>query len=45
MIAGTLGLLLLLQGAVPTIGDTIWVRRTVRVPAGFTVKRSSTLGR
>jgi hypothetical protein len=38
MIAGTLGLLLLLQGAVPTIGDTIWVRRTVRVPAGFTVR-------
>ena len=27
-------LLLLLQAAAPTVGDTIWVTRTVRVPAG-----------
>jgi hypothetical protein len=29
---------LVLQGATPTVGDTIWVTRTVRVPAGHTVR-------
>ena len=32
------GILLLLQGVAPTVGDTIWLRRTVRVPAGHTVR-------
>ena len=27
-----------LQGAEPTVGDTIWLRRTVRVAAGYTVR-------
>lgn len=31
-------LLLLLQGPAPSVGDTIWVRRTVAVPAGQTVR-------
>ncbi|HXE57504.1 MAG TPA: hypothetical protein VNK43_05850, partial [Gemmatimonadales bacterium] len=30
----SLPLLLLLQAAAPTVGDTIWVARTARVPAG-----------
>jgi hypothetical protein len=29
---------LTLQGTPPTVGDTIWVTRTVRVPAGYTVR-------
>jgi hypothetical protein len=33
-----LGLSLLFQGPAPTVGDTIWVTRTVRVPAGQTVR-------
>lgn len=33
-----LGISLVLQGAAPSIGDTIWVRRTVRLPAGHTVR-------
>lgn len=34
-----IGLLLLLwQGTAPTVGDTVWVTRTVRVPAGAVVR-------
>jgi hypothetical protein len=33
-----LGIGLVLQGAAPTVGDTIWVGRTVGVPAGHTVR-------
>jgi hypothetical protein len=29
---------LLLQGAAPTVGDTVWASRTVRVPPGYTVR-------
>jgi len=38
MTNGALALLLLLQGPGPSVGDTIWVRRTVGVPAGHTVR-------
>jgi len=38
MLRPILGLSLLFQGATPTVGDTIWVTRTVRVPAGHTVR-------
>ena len=31
-------LLLLLQGALPSVGDTIWLRRAVAAPAGWTVR-------
>lgn len=31
-------LLVALQGGRPTVGDTVWIVRTVRVPAGFTVR-------
>ena len=37
MLRSILGLSLLIQ-ATPTVGDTIWVTRTVRVPAGHTVR-------
>lgn len=33
-----IGLSLLFQGVTPTVGDTIWVRRSVRVPPGQTVR-------
>lgn len=33
-----LGTSLILQGAAPTVGDTVWVSRTVPVPAGHTVR-------
>jgi hypothetical protein len=33
-----IGLLLLLQGDLPTVGDTIWVRRMVAAPAGRAVR-------
>ncbi|HEX5715922.1 MAG TPA: hypothetical protein VF179_07170 [Thermoanaerobaculia bacterium] len=33
-----LALLLAVQGTPPTVGDTIWVGRTVRIPAGYTVR-------
>ena len=33
-----LGIGLVFQGAAPSVGDTIWVRRTVRVPAGYTLR-------
>lgn len=33
-----LGISFVLQGALPTVGDTIWVRRTVAVPVGHTVR-------
>ena len=29
---------LLLQATVPTVGDTVWLSRTVRVPAGYQVR-------
>jgi hypothetical protein len=29
---------LVLQGAAPTVGDTVWVSRTVPVPPGYTVR-------
>ena len=32
------GLSLLFQEVTPTVGDTIWVRRSVRVPPGQTVR-------
>ena len=35
---GSLGVLLLLQGTAPTVGDTIWLSRTVRVPTGYAVR-------
>ena len=38
MTGAVVGMLLLLQGAGPTVGDTVWLRRTVRVPAGHTVR-------
>ncbi|HEU5171669.1 MAG TPA: hypothetical protein VFU46_14065 [Gemmatimonadales bacterium] len=31
-------LLLALQGALPTVGDTVWLRRTIPVAAGWTVR-------
>lgn len=36
-----IGLLLLLQAASqgPTVGDTVWVRRSVGLPAGYTARR------
>jgi hypothetical protein len=33
-----IGLLLLLQTGLPTVGDTIWVRRTIPAPAGRAVR-------
>jgi len=33
-----LGLSLTMQSAAPSVGDTIWVRRTIRVPSGHTVR-------
>lgn len=33
-----IGLLLALQVALPSVGDTIWLRRTVAAPAGWTVR-------
>lgn len=41
MMGLVLGTSLLLQGAPPSIGDTIWVRRTVRMPAGHTVRATN----
>jgi len=29
---------LMLQGTAPTVGDTVWLGRTVRVPAGYAVR-------
>ncbi|MEO8088792.1 MAG: hypothetical protein ABI703_00690 [Gemmatimonadales bacterium] len=29
---------LVLQGTAPTVGDTVWLTRTVRVPAGYAVR-------
>jgi len=29
---------LMLQGAAPSVGDTVWLTRTVRVPAGYAVR-------
>jgi len=33
-----LGASLLLQGTAPTVGDTVWLSRTVRVPTGYVVR-------
>jgi hypothetical protein len=33
-----LGMSLLLQGTAPSVGDTVWLSRTVRVPTGYTVR-------
>jgi hypothetical protein len=33
-----IALLLLAQAALPSVGDTVWVRRTVVAPAGWTVR-------
>ncbi|MDQ3224802.1 MAG: hypothetical protein M3Q75_15215, partial [Gemmatimonadota bacterium] len=33
-----LGASLLVQGLAPSVGDTVWLNRTVRVPAGYTVR-------
>jgi hypothetical protein len=38
MTSALLAVLFVLQGALPTVGDTVWVGRTVRVPAGYTVR-------
>lgn len=38
MTGEVLAILLLVQGSGPSVGDTIWVRRTVGVPAGYTVR-------
>jgi len=38
MTGALLALLLVQQATLPTVGDTIWVGRTVRVPAGYTVR-------
>ncbi len=38
MTGAVFGMLLVLQGALPTVGDTVWLRRTVRLPAGHTVR-------
>ncbi len=33
-----LAILLVLQGALPSVGDTVWVGRSVHIPAGYTVR-------
>ena len=33
-----LGTSLMLQGTAPTVGDTVWLSRTVRVPTGYVVR-------
>jgi hypothetical protein len=38
MTSALLGVFLALQATPPTVGDTIWVGRTVPVPAGYTVR-------
>jgi hypothetical protein len=38
MTSALLAVLLVLQGTLPTVGDTVWVGRSVRVPAGYTVR-------
>jgi len=38
MTSTLLAALLVLQGTLPTVGDTVWVGRTVRIPAGYTVR-------
>lgn len=38
LVHATLVASLVLQGRVATVGDTVWVRRTVPVPAGYTVR-------
>jgi hypothetical protein len=38
LVAVVLGMSPAFQGAAPTVGDTIWVRRSIRVPAGHTVR-------
>ncbi len=36
-----LGASLLLQGIAPSVGDTVWLSRTVRVPAGYAVRATA----
>jgi hypothetical protein len=38
MTSELLAILLLVQATPPTVGDTVWVGRTVRIPAGYTVR-------
>lgn len=38
MMGELLAVLLFLQGTLPSVGDTVWVGRTVRIPAGYTVR-------
>jgi hypothetical protein len=37
-LAGWLAATLLLQGAGPTVGDTVWLSRTIAVPPGYVVR-------
>jgi hypothetical protein len=36
--AGCVGLSLLVQGVSPTVGDTVWLSRTIAVPPGYVVR-------
>ena len=38
MNSALIALFLALQGTLPSVGDTVWVGRTVRIPAGYTVR-------
>ncbi len=38
MTSALLAIMSVLQGTLPTVGDTVWVGRTVRIPAGYTVR-------
>ena len=38
VLAGWLAARLLLQGAGPTVGDTVWLSRTIAVPPGYVVR-------
>ena len=38
MTSPLLALLLVLQATPPTVGDTVWLGRTVRIPTGYTVR-------
>ena len=38
MTSALLAILLVLQATPPTVGDTVWIGRTVRIPAGYTVR-------
>jgi hypothetical protein len=36
--AGVTAIVLAAQAALPTVGDTIWLRRSLRIPAGYVVR-------